>query len=152
MKPFLLLLPAILLVTGCKPESDSQTSESSSDLSGQLELFDGHARPAPNGANSAAYLTVYNGTEQDDTLLSVQTDAAQISSMHESYLTEEGLSGMRPVEKVSVPSGDTLSLKPGGLHIMLMEIAGNFAEKDSLKLHLKFSRSGKKTIFIPVRN
>lgn len=52
-------------------------------------------------------------------LVGVKTEAATTAEVHEMRM-EENVMKMRAVPSVDLPSGQTVSLKPGGYHIMLM--------------------------------
>jgi len=147
------IIPGILffavLLSGCSSTQKEQPRQKS--LSGNLEISKIWARPAGQGVNSAAYFTVYNGTTQADTLIGIASEDAANAEVHESYVTDEGLSGMRPAGIMAIPSGDSLALKPGGFHVMLMGIKRELTAGDSIKLTLQFSRSGSKMISAGIR-
>lgn len=141
-----LLILFVLLAIGCSSPQNEQRS-----LSGKLEITKSQARPAAQGANSAAYFTIYNGTANADTLLGVASDEAEDAGVHESYVTEGGLSGMRPAENLAIPSGDSLLLQPGGFHVMLMELKRKFVIGDSIQLQIQFAKAGSRSIFASVK-
>lgn len=58
---------------------------------------------------------------------------------------------MVPVEKVAVPAGGTVELKPGGLHIMLMDLKRPLAAGDRFTVTLRFERSGEQQVEVEVR-
>lgn len=97
----------------------------------------------PNGPVSAAYMTLQNTGSKADRLLSVSTAAAAIAEVHETFTQADGMMGMRPVAGgLEVPAGATVSLKPGGYHIMMMNLQSQLVEGQTVKLSLKFA-SGK---------
>ena len=120
-------------------------------LSGEMEIKKSWMRSAEANTNSAGYLSIINGTAETDTLLSVSTDAFEAAEVHESYETDDGLIGMRPAKNMSIASGDSLVLKPGGMHIMLMNAQNKLTESDSVNIYFSFKKAGDKTIKIPVR-
>lgn len=69
-------------------------------------------------------------------LLSVTTDAASTAEVHEMRM-EDNVMKMRAVPSVSLPSGQTVSLKPGGYHIMLMGLKKPLAAGDNIDLTLE---------------
>lgn len=140
----------IVIVCGCGSGSN-QKNDKAEVVLGKLELSDGWARPASQGQNGAVYLTIANGTASNDTLLSVQSDAAQKAELHESYKNKNNTMAMRPVDKQPIPESEELFLEPGGLHIMLMNLKGDMTVGDSLSVSLEFGRVGTKTLRVPVR-
>lgn len=96
------------------------------------------ARPSTEGNEvSAAYLQITNLGDQDDALLSVTTDAARMTELHTMQMDGD-IMRMRPVERIDLPSGETVALRPGGLHIMLMGLTAPLVESESLTLDLTF--------------
>lgn len=129
-----------LMMSGCSSQQEQKS------LSGNLEITQSRARPAAQGANSAAYFTIYNGTASVDTLLGVASDITDNAGVHESYMTEEGLSGMRPAGTLAIPSGDSLVLEPGGFHVMLMDLKKTVVRGDTIPLRIIFANAGSKNI------
>lgn len=149
MKKTMLYLSMVLLALSCTSE-ESDKNAATPTLSDTIEFSQLSARPTAEGANSAAYFTIVNGTDSADTLAAMESESFKRAELHESYTTEEGLSGMRPVGTIAIPSGDSLTLKPGSYHVMLMQAATNFSSGDSIPLTLKFTRSGSKSLNLPV--
>jgi copper(I)-binding protein len=62
---------------------------------------------------------------------------------------------MRPVEGVRLPAGKTVELKPGGFHVMLMELKAPLVKDTSVPLTLVFrdakGRETKQEVLAPVR-
>lgn len=58
---------------------------------------------------------------------------------------------MRPVDRLPVPAGGSVELKPGGLHVMLMDLKRKLAVGDHFQLTLRFEKSGEKTVDVEVR-
>lgn len=140
----------LVLAIGCSAGEQDKTAQHHT-LSGVLEIKQSRSRPAAPGGNSAVYLSIHNGTSQADTVVGVQTEIAQAAEIHESYITDEGLSGMRPASNLAIAPGDSLVFKPGGLHIMLMNVSNELSYNDSLEIILQFAQVGPKTIMVPVR-
>lgn len=145
------VLLAILVLISFLSCSSDQTPEVKP-LTGQIEIQNKWIRSVNTGANSAAYLSIINGTTSADTLLSVSSDAFKMAEVHESYQTEDGLSSMRPAKNLSIASGDSLVFQPGGLHIMLMNAKQNIAEYDSITVNFSFEQTGKITVRIPAKS
>ncbi|MGD8427879.1 MAG: copper chaperone PCu(A)C [Balneolaceae bacterium] len=150
MKKIFALFLTSLIFWGCNSKSDKNGNNRKVVL-GKIEVSGGWARPGAEGQNSAAYMTVTNGTASIDTLTGASSNVSQEAELHESYETESGQSGMRPVGKLIIDSGDKLHIAPGGYHIMLMKLKNDLAEGDSLELTLDFQHAGPKTVRIPVK-
>lgn len=137
------VLFALLAISCSSPQKEQKEQRS---LSGKLEITKSQVRPAAQGTNSAAYFTVYNGTANADTLLDIASNEAEDAGVHESYVTEDGLSGMRPAGTLAIPSGDSLVLQPGGFHVMLMELKRDVVIGDSIQFQIQFAKAGSRSI------
>ena len=135
---------------GCSSQSDQKQTKKTVVL-GKMELSDGWARPGSKGQNSAAYLQIANGTASDDTLLHIQSSAAEKAELHESYQDENNITGMRPAGRQVIAESEKLYLQPGDLHIMLMNLQRNLAVGDTVSISLEFARAGTKSINIPIK-
>ena len=100
-------------------------------------------RPAPPGAPVAAgYLGIANTGDTDDILLSATTDMAAEVQLHEMAMSGDVMK-MRPVEGgIPIPAGETVWLKPGGLHLMLMKPGGDVSEGKKFFVTLEFESDG----------
>lgn len=137
------------IAAGCTGQSETEPDQQ---FSGEgVEVEGAWARPASEGRMSAAYFLISNFAEEADTLISVESDVAQLVEIHESYEQEEGMMGMREVPKVEIPAQSTVRFQQGGLHIMLIQVTRTLADGDTFELTLNFSNSGEQIIEIPVR-
>ena len=131
MRPFptgaLIVGTLALLLCACSGAADD----------GEIRISDARV-PVPAGPNGAAYLSVRNDGASPDRLVAVSTDAAEAAELHEST-TEAGSMAMRPVEAIDVPTGATVTLEPGGLHVMLVD-------GDTVEVTLTFERAGEQTV------
>lgn len=151
MKQFLLSLciSGLLLQSCTEKKSEPDTGQHFADT---IEFKDGWVRQGKSGMMSAAYFSIYNGTQYSDTLWSISAEKVSDDvQIHESYKTSDDLMGMRPVGAISVPAGETVELKPGGIHIMIIRPYTDLTEGDSVEFELNFS-SGDTLITLPVKN
>lgn len=137
----------LLLLSGCGGEPETE----SPGLSGEITISEAWARPAALGRVTAVYLRGENGSTEADTLISVSSDVAVLSEMHESYEQEGGMAGMREVTSVPLPPAATIVMEPGGLHVMLMQLRQALNPGDEIVLTLHFARSGEMDIPVIVR-
>jgi len=86
---------------------------------------------------SAVYMTLTNNTDEDVRLVGAQTDVAGVVEIHESSMNDEGVMQMRPLtDGLSIPAGETVELRPGGLHLMLMDLQVPLAPETAFLLTL----------------
>lgn len=107
---------------------------------GNLELDNYWVRPGTVSKNTAAYLTINNPVLTKDKLLKVTCDVCKVTELH-NHLTEAGVMKMRPVDFIEINSSK-IELKPGSLHIMLMDLKRDLKEGETIKLHLIFEKAG----------
>jgi copper(I)-binding protein len=88
---------------------------------GSIQITQPWARATPKGASTgAAYMTVTNSGTTAQHLNCVSSDAATECQIHEMSM-DGGVMKMRPVQGgLEVKPGETVTLKPGGFHLMLV--------------------------------
>jgi copper(I)-binding protein len=146
----ILIALTLNLLSGCSSGEEQQPQPDITER-GRIQIEESWARPASEGRMSAAYFLLTNFDSEADTLLSVESDVAELVEVHESYESEEGMMGMREVPELEIPAQSTLRFQQGGLHIMLIQVTRALEDGDSFDLTLNFSRTGSQTISIPVR-
>jgi copper(I)-binding protein len=85
----------------------------------------------------------------DATLVGVASPAARVVEIHE-MKTEGGMMKMAAVPRVLIPAGKPVELKPGGYHVMLMDLVQPLKEGDTVPLSLTFedNAGAKQTIVV----
>ena len=166
----LLSLPCVLLLLAMLAACGGDTDAGSD--SGELTVTDVWSRPvsgvesaAPEGTSDdshhhhhhgdgsdessdvtgVVYMTIENGTDEDDRLLSVSTDVARVAEIHETT-TDGDVMRMRMLEALEIPAGETVELEPAGHHIMLIGLHDDLVEGDSFELELEFEQHGTMTV------
>lgn len=62
-----------------------------------------------------------------------------------------GMMKMQPVDSVPVPAGETVELKPGGFHVMLLDVQKELVPGDTIEVTLSFELAGEVTVTAEVR-
>jgi copper(I)-binding protein len=117
---------------------------------GEPDLEISHAQAGePAAGSSQVVVAVRNDGTGDDTLVGAETAAAAAVEMH---LTEvvDGRASMTQQDSVPIPSGDTVSFQPGGLHLMLVVPDATVTVGGTFELTLHFERSGDRTVQVEV--
>jgi hypothetical protein len=105
------------------------------------------ARPSAGGTG-AVYLTLTaRGTP--DQLTGASTPVAGMAMLHQTT-TEGGVARMRDVEGVALPAGQAVTLRPGGTHIMLMDLTRKLKPGDSFPLTLAFAKAPAASVTVSV--
>ena len=104
----------------------------------------------PGAVATAAYMTIGNAAGGDDALLEVGCGCSRRVSIH-STVREEGsdLVGMKELSSLGIPSGRSVALEPGGLHLMLEGVRSPLGEEAVFVL--RFEKGGEITVRAPVR-
>jgi copper(I)-binding protein len=112
---------------------------------GDLVITEAWSRAAGRGHNGAAFLTITNRGNRPDQLLSASSPEAGAIQVHESR-EEGGAMRMRETGPVEIPPGGSVTLRPGGLHIMLMELRQPLQQGGEVPITLRFARAGEVTV------
>ena len=81
----------------------------------------------------------------DTALVGASSPVAKIVEIHEMKM-DGGTMKMRAIDKLALPAGEPVSLKPGGYHVMLMDLAQPLEEGDTVPVTLTFEdKGGRKT-------
>ena len=114
-----------------------------------LRIDHPYARPTPPGARSGgAYFTIENRGGQADRLLRVTTTAAGTAEIH-SMTMDGNVMKMRAVASVDIPPHAATALKPGGYHVMLLDLKQPLAAGQTVPLTLTFEKAG--AVDVPAR-
>lgn len=132
--------------------ADTATAEGSATI-GALAIEGGWARATPEGAKvGAGYLTIRNTGKDADTLVSVSVPVAGLSEIHDMTMTDEGVMKMRALaEGIEVPAGGSVEFKPGGMHLMFMDLKGPLVAGESVPVTLTFKSGASGEITFPVK-
>jgi copper(I)-binding protein len=156
---------AVLAATGCGSGSDDGGGAGSGGETGAIRVTDVWARTSPMEArNGAVYARIRNTSDRADALVgaSVPSSVAATVELHETVMGPGGedhgggMGGdggmkMQPVDRIGVPPDGTRVLKPGGYHIMLLDLAGALKVGESFPVTLRFERAGTIKVTAEVR-
>jgi periplasmic copper chaperone A len=144
----LLAVGVFALVVGCGRPAGSGTAAPEDATAPVLDVVDPFT-PAPAADDvAAAYMTIMNSGEVDDTLIAASTEVAERVELHQSVV-EGGVAKMRLVEGITVPAGGKAVLERGGYHLMLIN-PKPLTEGDRYILTLRFGQSGQLNVEVPV--
>jgi len=80
----------------------------------------------------------------DMALVGAASPAAKVVEIHQ-MRQEGGMMKMNAVDRVALPANKTVELKPGGYHIMMMDLTQPLRDGESIPLTLTFEdKAGKK--------
>jgi len=90
---------------------------------------------------SGAFLELQSS--ENATLIGVSSPVAGVVEVHEMSM-DNGVMKMRAIPRLDLPAGKTVALKPGGYHIMLMDLKKPLKKGESVPLTLKVEGKDKK--------
>ncbi|HMN72879.1 MAG TPA: copper chaperone PCu(A)C [Rhodoblastus sp.] len=110
---------------------------------GDIALDHPWSRATPAGAPvGAGYVTLKNtGAAADKLLSATAPDVAGKVEIHEMSM-DNGVMKMRPVNGLEIPAGKSVELKPGGYHIMFMQLKHPLKAGETVKGVLTFEKAG----------
>ena len=111
---------------------------------GDLQVANPWTRATPKGSMVAGgYMVITNKGAAADRLLGGSTTVANRFEVHR-MATENGVMTMRPVEGgLEIKPGESVELKPGSFHIMLMGLKQPLEKGQHIKGTLEFEKAGK---------
>lgn len=118
---------------------------------GTIHISEPWARATPKGASTGAgYMTITNKGSAPDKVICVSDDASARCQIH-TMTMEGGVMKMRPAQDgLEIKAGESVTLKPGGYHVMFEQLKHPLQEGQSLKATLKFEHAGTIEVDYPI--
>jgi periplasmic copper chaperone A len=159
------IMAAALLVAACGGGSSSG-----------IKITDAWSRNSAmvSGAG-AAYMVVENTGSTADAIVGASSTIAKATEVHETYDASSmapsestgmggmespaasaamgggSMMGMRKIDRLDIPAGGKVELKPGGYHVMLIELTKELKVGDKIEITLKFEKAGDVKVTAEVR-
>lgn len=110
---------------------------------GTLKIDHPWARATPKGASvGGGYFKITNTGTAPDRLVSGTSGASKRFEIHEMSVVD-GIMKMREMPKgIEIKPGETIEFKPGGYHVMFMDLNRPLTQGDEVKATLKFEKAG----------
>ncbi len=110
----------------------------------QVAVTDAWVRgTVPGQMATGAFMNLKSGS--DLALVGASSPVAKVVEIHEMAM-EGGVMKMRAVPKLPLPAGKTVDLKPGGYHVMLMDLTQPLKEGETVAVTLTFAdKDGRKS-------
>ena len=109
---------------------------------GSIEISSPWSRATPKGAQTAiGYMTIKNNGTTPDRLVGGSIDVADRFQLH-AMTMEDGVAKMRELNDVEIKPGQTIEFKPGGSHVMFVNLKHPLSKGDTCGT-LVFERAGK---------
>ncbi|MGF1751210.1 copper chaperone PCu(A)C [Vibrio cionasavignyae] len=116
-----------------------------------IDVHDAYARAtAPNATTSAVFATIENTSDNVRTLVKANSQAAAVVELHDVVMDGEVMQ-MRQVQNIEIPANGHVMLKPGNLHIMLLDINEPLKETQTIDVELTFANGEVQVVTVPVK-
>jgi copper(I)-binding protein len=117
-----------------------------------IVVQDPYVRLAPPGApTTAAFMVLKNTGDKDVTLVKADNPASKTTELH-GHINDGGVMRMRPVAAVDIKAKGEAALKPGGLHLMMIDLKAPLKDGDKVTITLGFGDGSSKQVEAPVRS
>ncbi|MFT5064465.1 MAG: copper(I)-binding protein [Yoonia sp.] len=118
---------------------------------GDLTLSGAFTRATlPNAPVAGGFVTITNAGTQDDQLISAASEISNLTQIHEMKMENDVMKMRELPDGLIVPAGETVTLMPGGYHIMFMDLNGPLVEGETIAARLTFEVAGDVDINLPV--
>lgn len=139
----LLTICAVFSISFCSAASAQQVSI------GTIKIENAYTRATVPGQQVAAGFMKIENKGAADQLISASSPAAGEVQLHEMAM-DGNVMKMRQIKDIPVPAGGAVELKPGGLHLMLMNIKAPLTAGETVPVKLKFAKAGEVEVKVPV--
>ena len=118
---------------------------------GDIQVRHPWSRATPPGAKVAVgYMEIRNRGSEPDRLLSASTAVAERVEMHITERDGEVMK-MREVKAFEIPARERYELRPGGSHLMLVDIVRPLKKGQRFTMTLRFERAGELEVEVEVQ-
>lgn len=135
MKKVSLLLSALFLSAGAWAGAADQ-----------ITVQEPYVRLAPpNAPATGAFMVLKNNGDKDVKMVKADNPVSKVTELH-NHINDNGVMKMRPVQAVEIKAKGEAVLKPGSLHVMLIDLKAPLKEGDNVPLTLSFDDGSSKTV------
>lgn len=100
----------------------------------------------PNAKVAGGFVEIRNAGKSADRLISAQSAVAERVEIHEMKMAGEMMQMRQLTEGLAIPAGQSVQLKPGSYHLMLMAPKQAITEGQKVTITLVFEKAGKRTV------
>jgi len=116
-----------------------------------IEVRHPWSRATPPGAKvGVGYMEIRNTGAQPDRLVAASTPVAKSVEMHVTQREGEVMR-MRQVKDFEIPSRERITLRPGGSHLMLVDIVRPLKKGERFTMRVRFERAGEMEVELEVQ-
>jgi len=104
----------------------------------------------PNAPVGGGFLSIENTGAEADRLVSASSPAAKVVQIHEMAMEGDVMKMRELTDGIEIPAGETVTLAPGGFHLMFMSLNQAFVEGQTVPVTLVFEKAGPVELDLPV--
>jgi copper(I)-binding protein len=104
----------------------------------------------PNAPVAGGFLTIENTGTEPDRLVSATSDIAGDTQIHEMAMQGDVMKMRQLADGLEIPAGETVTLAPGGFHIMFMGLKQALVEGETITVTLTFEKAGTVDVVLPI--
>lgn len=104
----------------------------------------------PNAPVGGGFMTIENTGTEADRLVSVSANVSGAVQIHEMAMQGDVMKMRQLADGIEIAPGETVTLAPGGIHIMFMGLTQAFVEGESVPVTLTFEKAGSVDVELPV--
>ncbi len=127
----------------------ASTAQAQNAKVGSVQIENAYTRATVPGQMAAGGFMKIENKGAADQLISASSPVSGDVQLHEMAM-EGNVMKMRQVKDIPVPAGGAVELKPGGLHLMFMNIKAPLAAGETVPVKLKFAKAGEVEVKMPV--
>lgn len=110
---------------------------------GDLSLTGAFTRATlPSAMAGGGFLAITNNGAEADRLVSAASPVAKMVQLHEMKMEGDQMKMSQKEGGIEIAAGETVTLAPGGLHIMFMGLNTPFVEGETVPVTLTFEKAG----------
>ncbi|WP_142847346.1 copper chaperone PCu(A)C [Telmatospirillum sp. J64-1] len=144
-------MKTILLAAGLAVAAFVQPAMAAEFTAGSITVSEPWARATPPTARvGGGFMQIVNNGEQPDRLVGASSPIAPDVELH-THVREGEVMRMRPVDHIDLPPGETVSMQPGGLHVMFIGLEKPLVQDEVVPVTLEFEQAGSLEIQMEVR-
>lgn len=99
----------------------------------------------PNAPATGAFMVIKNNGDKDVKVVKADNPASRVTELH-NHINDGGVMKMRPVNGIDIKAKGEAVLKPGSLHVMLIDLKAPMKEGDVVPITLDFDDGSSKKV------
>lgn len=116
-----------------------------------VTVSDAHVRAVPPGQpNSASFMTLSNNSDTNHAVVGAASSVSKVAELHTHTMTD-GMMRMRRIDQIDLPANGSVTLQPGGLHVMMIGLERELVPGEEVAITLMFEDGSNTRFDAPVR-